>query len=86
MSIDVDAAFTPPPATASRPAWLQDLLSDRQLFEQLRGRRFDVALVDIIANECGLVLAAALRLPVVGFWGFSFVGGEVSSTRVHSQW
>ena len=43
----------------------------------LRARQFDVALVDIISNECGLALAAALKLPVVGFWGFSFVGGEV---------
>ena len=55
----------------------QNLLSDQHLFEMLRARQFDVALVDIISNECGLALAAALKLPVVGFWGFSFVGGEV---------
>ncbi|XP_037093340.1 UDP-glucuronosyltransferase 1A8-like [Pollicipes pollicipes] len=61
-------------------AHCQDLLGDRQLFETLRRRRFDVALVDIISNECGLALAAALQLPVVGFWGFSFVGGESHAT------
>ena len=38
-------------------------------------------MVDIISNECGLALAAALKLPVVGFWGFSFVGGEVRTAR-----
>ncbi|XP_043204055.1 UDP-glucuronosyltransferase 1A9-like [Amphibalanus amphitrite] len=61
-------------------AFCESLLGDHHLFESLRQRRFDVALVDIISNECGLALAAALKLPVVGFWGFSFVGGESHAT------
>lgn len=51
-------------------------LADQTLLEELRKRDFHLALVDVIANECGLALAEVLKLPVVGFWGFSFYGGE----------
>jgi glucuronosyltransferase len=39
-----------------------------------------LAIVDLIANECGLALARALGLPVVSFWGFGYQGGEVMYT------
>lgn len=39
-----------------------------------------VAIVDLLANECGLALAKALDLPVAGFWGFNHIGAEVMYT------
>ena len=54
------------------------LLGDAALLARLTHANFTVALVDLIANECSLALAHRLGLPVVGFWGFSFQGGEVS--------
>ncbi|XP_069186025.1 UDP-glucuronosyltransferase 2B1 isoform X2 [Procambarus clarkii] len=77
------------------------LLGDRDLARRLRAANFTLAVVDIIGNECSLALAHALRLPVVGFWGFSFQGGERLAPRsprsqdllreievilVHSHW
>ncbi|MPC55833.1 hypothetical protein E2C01_049778 [Portunus trituberculatus] len=53
------------------------LLGDPALAQHLASLNFTVALVDLIANECSLALAHRLGLPVVGFWGFSFQGGEV---------
>ena len=48
------------------------LLEDDTLFKQLNASKFDLALVDLIANECSLALARALGLPVATFWGFAF--------------
>ena len=39
-----------------------------------------VAIVDLLANECGLALANALKLPIAGFWGFNHIGAEVMYT------
>lgn len=47
----------------------------------LNETQFDLVIVDFIANECSLALAASLDVPMVGFWGFSFHGGEVAFTR-----
>ncbi|XP_069186026.1 UDP-glucuronosyltransferase 1A8 isoform X3 [Procambarus clarkii] len=58
------------------------LLGDRDLARRLRAANFTLAVVDIIGNECSLALAHALRLPVVGFWGFSFQGGESRAAGV----
>ncbi len=46
----------------------------------LNQTQFDLVIVDLIANECGLALAKTLGVPLVGFWGFSFHGGEVAYT------
>lgn len=54
------------------------LLGDESLLAALNASRFTVALVDVIANECSLAVAHLLELPVVGYWGFPFQGGEVS--------
>ncbi|CAB4066253.1 UGT [Lepeophtheirus salmonis] len=43
---------------------------------------FELAIVDIIANECGLAMAKSLGIPVVGFWMFSFQGGETLRSPV----
>ena len=39
-------------------------------------------IVDLIANECSLALAKSLQIPIVGYWGFSFHGGEVMYSSV----
>ncbi|XP_037091663.1 UDP-glucuronosyltransferase 1A7-like [Pollicipes pollicipes] len=65
-------------------AHCERLLSDRDLFESLRRRRFDAALVDLSTNECGLVLARALGLPVVGFCGKRFVGAAAHASPAPS--
>ena len=36
----------------------------------------------MIANECSLALARSLGVPVAGYWGFSFHGGEAMYTSV----
>ena len=36
----------------------------------------------MISNECSLALARSLGVPVVGYWGFSFHGGEVMYSSV----
>ncbi|XP_023346393.1 UDP-glucuronosyltransferase 2C1 isoform X2 [Eurytemora carolleeae] len=59
------------------------MLEDKRLLETLNATRFDVAIVDLIANECGLAFARVLGLPVASFWGFGYQGGEV---RYTSSW
>jgi hypothetical protein len=56
----------------------QMILEDQTLFRQLNASRFDLAIVDLIANECSLALARALHLPVASFWGFAYQGGQVA--------
>ena len=41
---------------------------------------YDIAIVDLMFNECGLALAHRLGAPAVGYWAFSFSSGwQVSS-------
>ena len=40
-------------------------------FRWLVGQKFDVALVDLVVNECGLALTYHLGVPVVGYWAFA---------------
>ena len=42
------------------------------LIEELLGKKFDVAIIDLVYNECGLALANHLEIPSVGYWAFSF--------------
>ena len=37
----------------------------------MKKEKFDVALVDLVVNECGLALAHHLGVPVVGYWAFA---------------
>ena len=59
-------------------AYCDTVLGDKALLARLRETKFDVAIVDMIYNECGLALAHHLdaALPTVGFWAFSFISGE----------
>ena len=42
---------------------------------QLADQEFDVAVIDLMFNECGLALANKLSVPSVGYWAFSFSSG-----------
>lgn len=61
------------------------LLGDPALIEALNNTRFSMAFVDIISNECSLALAKLLNLPVVGYWGFPFQGGEARRMGVYQM-
>ena len=45
------------------------------LVEELLDEKFDVAIIDLMFNECGLALAHELSVPSVGYWAFSFASG-----------
>ena len=75
---DADAPFTLPTGVYYMAhVHCKMVLEDRKLFNQLNASQFDLAIVDLIANECSLALARALGLPVAILWGFGFQGGEV---------
>ncbi|XP_037078815.1 UDP-glucuronosyltransferase 3A1-like [Pollicipes pollicipes] len=59
--------------------YCEDLLGDQRLLRRMRRRRFDVAIVDVYCNVCGVAFARALRLPVVGLYVVSVVGSEQSN-------
>ena len=59
------------------------LLGNQGLLEELKEEKFDLAIVDLLYNECSLALASHyLQIPVVGYWAFSFVNGEADYTTV----
>lgn len=60
--------------------YCRDLLGDQMMFDQLTAGNFDIAVVDLIYNECGLGLAHKLGLPVVGYWAFSFASMQQDFT------
>ena len=61
-------------------AYCDNLLGDEDLYNRLDKSKFDVMLLDLVYNECGLALAHKLRIPVVGYWAFSFSSGEQEFT------
>jgi len=52
------------------------------LVEELLDEKFDVAIIDLMFNECGLALANQLELPSVGYWAFSFASGVQEFTTM----
>jgi hypothetical protein len=56
------------------------LYNNEYINKMINTSTFDLVIVDLIGNECGLALAKSLNVPIVGFWGFSFHGGEVMYT------
>ncbi|XP_068232745.1 UDP-glucuronosyltransferase 1A10-like isoform X2 [Palaemon carinicauda] len=56
------------------------LFGQEQLIDHLRRRDFDIAIVDLLYNECSLALAHHLGLPAIGYWAFTFAGGEPQYT------
>lgn len=57
-----------------------DLLSNKELINQLSEEKYDVAIIDILYNECGLALLHHLKVPSVGYWAFPFSSGEADWT------
>ena len=62
--------------------YCDQLLGNDDLIARLRRTPFDVAVVDLIYNECGLAMAShVLAVPAtVGYWAFSFSSGEPELT------
>jgi len=59
------------------------LLSNETLKKELEDEKFNLAIVDLIYNECGLALASqGLKLPTMAYWAFSFAGGEAEFTTM----
>ena len=52
--------------------------------QRLEREKYDVAIVDLMFNECGLALAHHLGLPSVGYWAFSFASGAQEFTTMEA--
>ncbi|XP_068242837.1 UDP-glucosyltransferase 2-like [Palaemon carinicauda] len=65
-------------------AFCRTLLDSEPLITSLKHKDFDVAIVDLIYNECSLGLAHKLGLPSIGYWAFTFAGGEPQYTTAFS--
>jgi hypothetical protein len=48
------------------------------LINDLKIKQFDVAVVDLFTNECGLALAYHLNVPAVAYWALPLSGGEAA--------
>ena len=59
--------------------------NDHRLMEYVRANHFDVAIVDLITNECMLALPASLDIPVVGFWVTLPVSGAMEASTQPSN-
>lgn len=65
----------------SNPALLQGIHCEHVLSESV-GQAitedpapYDIAIIDLMFNECGLALAHRLGTPAIGYWAFSFSSG-----------
>ena len=57
-----------------------------QLVAELAEAGYDLAIVDLMFNECGLALASHLGIPAVGYWAFSFASGvQVNINKNQSE-
>lgn len=66
-------------------AYCHFLLSNKTWTHELEHENFDLAIVDLVYNECGLALANhVLKLPIMAYWASSFVGGEAEFTTLAS--
>ena len=52
--------------------------------ELLAASKFDLAVVDLMFNECGLALTHHLNIPSVGYWAFSFASGIQEFTTMEA--
>ncbi|CAL4072831.1 unnamed protein product, partial [Meganyctiphanes norvegica] len=46
------------------------LFQQKDMIKHFRDTQFDVAIVDLMYNECSLMLAHNLGVPIVGFWAY----------------
>ena len=61
-------------------AHCETLLGNRHLYEELEKEKFELAIIDILYNECGLAMLHQLGIPTVGYWAFPFASGEADYT------
>ncbi|XP_076047795.1 UDP-glucuronosyltransferase 2B33-like [Oratosquilla oratoria] len=61
-------------------SYCKTLLSQRSLLDYISRERFNVAIVDLLYNECSLLVAHVNEVPVIGYWGMSFTGLETGLT------
>ncbi len=61
-------------------AYCDQLLANPTIWELFREGHYDVAIVDLVYNECGLALTHHFKVPSVGYWAFSFSSGEADFT------
>ena len=61
-----------------------DTILHPENLQRLEVEEYDVAIVDLMFNECGLALAHHLGLPSVGYWAFSFAGGVQEFTTMEA--
>lgn len=54
------------------------LLGSPILLQLLRERRYTVAVVDLLGNDCGVALARVLGIPVLGSWEIPLQAPSVS--------
>lgn len=54
-------------------SYCHHLLSNQTLKAELLGEKFNLAIVDLLYNECALALAShTLKIPQMAYWAFSF--------------
>lgn len=58
----------------------ETLLANKPLFNLLKREEFDIAIIDLIFNECGLALLHQLKIPSIGYWALPFSSGEADYT------
>ena len=63
--------------------YCHQILSNTTLHNELLEEKFNVAIVDLVYNECGLaIIDQVLKVPKTAYWAFSFSGGEAEYTTV----
>ena len=67
--------FLPPPfPPRAASSWdyvrgvCRDFFSNTAVLDYIRSSHYDVAIVDLIQNECMLSIPVSMGVPVVGFW------------------
>ncbi|CAL4125592.1 unnamed protein product [Meganyctiphanes norvegica] len=65
-------------------AFCKALFSQEDLIKTLRAQKFDIAIIDLIYNECSLALAHDMGAPYIGYWAFTFTSGEALYTTAYS--
>ena len=58
------------------------LFSSRTFDHLMNSTDFDVALVDLFTNACGVAYMRSLGIPIAGFWGWSFQTTDVEHSPV----
>ena len=70
--------YLPLDAFKMTEALCRTLFENQELIKVLRAEKFDLAIVDVISNECGLALAYQIRIhSTVAYWALFPVSGEM---------